>query len=174
MRIIFAYDDYSRNNLIGPLLIIIFFGIIGIENIKSFPLVIKNIFEAIKSKEKYAVGDVIEEYFLNIFLMLVCVFFIFINTSILLNGGIYLITERETDAVYTQGVIQSIEQLPQYSAPKYQTNYGTSFGVKVNINGNNYNIITTEEFEIGTNVTIKYLPKSKFVLEMYENEKSSE
>ena len=169
MRLVFLYDDYVKGNLTGPILAILFFGILIIGNLKPLLAIIKSLFEAINSHEKYAVGDIIEKYIINIVLMIFSVFFISINISPLISGGMYLFSEKETDAIYTEGKIESIEQLNQYSSPKYQTDYGTTYGIKVNISGNIYNIITIGKFEIGDSVKIKYLPKSKFILEMYTN-----
>lgn len=166
MIVSFLYDDYVRSNLTAPLFAVVFCLIMIIANIKTLFQIIKSIFEAIKSKEKYAVGDVIEKHIIAIIVMIFCVFLLSVNIAPLTSGGIHLISEKETDAVYTQGIIQSIEQLNQYSSPKYQTDYGTTFGAKVNIDGDIYNIITVEEFTVGDNVKIKYLPKSKFILEM--------
>ena len=166
MRVSFLYDDYIRSNLTAPLFAVFFCSIMIILNIKTLFLIIKSIFEAIKSRDKYAVGDVIEKHIVAIIVMILCVFLLFVNISPLTSGGIHLINEKETDAVYTKGIIQSIEQLNQYSSPKYQTDYGTTFGARVNIDGDIYNIITVEEFAVGDNVKIKYLPKSKFILEM--------
>ncbi len=112
--------------------------------------------------------------------MCVCVSISFLSMNIgrLLHGGMYLISEKETDAVKIQGQIVSIEGLDMFSFPQCKTEYGytqlragngTANGVRFTIDGVQCQASTEGVFQVGDNVTVEYLPQSRFILSIHHN-----
>lgn len=103
--------------------------------------------------------------------VLVCGFFLCMNVGRLLHGGIHLIYERESDAVEFQGNILEINELGRYSFPELESEYGhgDKNGIQILIDGVECTAIARGELAVGDNVTISYLPRSRYVLSITAN-----
>ncbi len=82
-----------------------------------------------------------------------------INIVRLSNGGFWLLFENESDSITTQGEISSIEEISTIRFPNIN-----GYGKEITIDGEQYISMHFDEFEIGDYVTIRYLPRSKYVL----------
>lgn len=157
----FSYNAYYRVNFIVPLTMAIFFFALLFSCTKS-------LFCQIACR-KLNVGR-----FVPVLIgVAICIFFLFLNIKTLAQGGIYLSFEKETDAVIVHGVIERIEECDLYDNHKYGTGDGTgvgsSFGVKIIVEGNCYNAVQSGDLQSGDDVVITYLPKSLFVLKIIKN-----
>lgn len=98
--------------------------------------------------------------------LLICTVFLSLNIGRLLHGGIYLITEREEDAVEISGTISSIENLSRFSFPELNKEYRTvqPNGAKIMVGDIPCVATSSGDFAVGDYVTVLYLPQSKYVL----------
>lgn len=98
--------------------------------------------------------------------VLICGFSLCMNVGILLHGGIYMLNEKETDAVEMQGYISDIRGLGRFAFPKLKSDYGygETNGVEFTINGVQCTAIVKGSLEVGDYVSVVYLPKSGYVL----------
>ena len=89
-----------------------------------------------------------------------------LNIGRLLHGGIYLITEREEDAVEISGTISSIENLSRFSFPELNKEYRSvqPNGAKIMVGDIPCVATSSGDFAVGDYVTVLYLPQSKYVL----------
>lgn len=101
-----------------------------------------------------------------VLLLIGCLFFLCMNVGRLIHGGIYLLKERESDAIVIQGQITEIEGLGRFAFPelKSQYGYGETNGVQVTINGIQCQMPVKGSFEVGDYVVVSYLPQSGYVL----------
>ena len=116
----------------------------------------------------------VERKFALIFFFVAFVYVVIINIIPLVRGGIYLLFEKEDDAVSISGIVEEKGELDDYSGGIY-----TRYGVNANrgrgeflvVNGRKYYMMTYGNVKIGDNVIMKVLPKSGFVLSLdYESE----
>ena len=93
-----------------------------------------------------------------------------VQIGVLYNGGIYLREEKESDAIEMQGEITSIKGLGQFSFPRMHSDYDEeeNTGYKFIINGVQCKFVAKGSLEVGDYVTVKYLPKSGYVLYIAE------
>lgn len=96
-----------------------------------------------------------------------------IKIGILYNGGIYLRDEKETDAVVMQGEITDIRGLGEFSFPRIHGDYEyeEKNGYEFTINGVQCVFVAKGSLEVGDYVTVKYLPKSGYVLYIAETDR---
>jgi len=86
------------------------------------------------------------------------------------HGGIYLLWERESDAVGMQGKITEITELSQYSLPRIECDYyedlkyGDPKGYEFTINGIQCIAPVKGSLKVGNYVSVTYLPKSGYIL----------
>ena len=86
------------------------------------------------------------------------------------HGGIYLLREKESDAVEMQGEITEITGLNCYSLPiiecDYYDNptYGDPTGYEFTINGIQCTAPVKGSLKVGNYVSVTYLPKSGYIL----------
>ncbi|MDE7253854.1 MAG: hypothetical protein K2O32_13050 [Acetatifactor sp.] len=95
--------------------------------------------------------------------------------GVLLNGGIYLRDEKETDAVEIQGEISNIRGLGSFSFPVVKGDYEHDKvnGYEFIIDGVHCKAVRKGSLEVGDYVTVKYLPKSGYVLYIAKTDKAS-
>lgn len=100
-----------------------------------------------------------------------CIFTVFVlflayrPIFLLKRGGIYLISEKETDAVKVYGIVEKTEKNNKLSSVNFD--FGNrDRGEKIYINGKEYYIMISEDVKAGDNVEIDVLPKSKFILRL--------
>lgn len=88
----------------------------------------------------------------------------------LLHGGIYLLWEKESDAVGMQGKITEITELDNYSLPRIECDYyenlkyGDPKGYEFTINSIQCTAPVKGSLKVGDYVSVTYLPKSGYVL----------
>ena len=85
----------------------------------------------------------------------------------LLNGGMYLFVEKETDAVEISGTITQIKGLDYSTLP-------TMGGARFIIDHIPCTVMRKEGFEVGDEVTVVYLPKSGYVLSIMKIEETGD
>ena len=96
--------------------------------------------------------------------------FLGIATGQLSHGGIYLLEEKETDAVKMQGYISEIKEFSDFSIPiiecDYYENmkYGDPNGYEFTINGIQCTAPVKGLLKSGDYVSVTYLPKSRYIL----------
>lgn len=78
-----------------------------------------------------------------------------------MNGGRYMLTERENDAIWCSGIVEDICS-PSMQFPRYKSSH--RYGADVVIDGKRYFIIDGGSISNGDFVSISYLPKSHFIL----------
>lgn len=156
---IYEYDIYYRQDCMIPLifggLVCAFMLKVGWKFIKNFPA--KNSIEYIKEN----IGSCI--------FFIVCLFLITINLIHLFRGGIYLLTEKEEDALIITGVIENTIEIDPLTGSKYGTENNSGNGEALIINGTKYYVMSYGDLKVGDTVSAKILPKSKFILEINRN-----
>lgn len=85
----------------------------------------------------------------------------------LANGGIYLLKEKEGDALVCTGMIESVCE-PSKRFPGFKSFH--QYGADIVIGNEQYFAVTCETFKEGDYVTIYYLPNSHFVLSIEKSE----
>ena len=154
----FELEPYWRNNFFVPCLILLFFTFwllsfawsLGSKLIKKEPIT--------------------QESVIMIFMSIGIVYGMFsfsINTF--RNGGIYLINEKEDDAITQTYIIDEISE-PSELYPYFKHNH--KFGADITMDGEIYFAVEAGDFKPGDTVTVTYLPKSKVILSIYYPEDS--
>ena len=87
-----------------------------------------------------------------------------------LKHGIYLFDEKENDKVQGSGTITEIAET--YGNNKYVHDNQNVFAAYVYIDGEQYYIMYIGDFEVGDEVVFEYLPKSKVILSIDDNNTS--
>lgn len=151
----FTYFDYLINNLMMPVFAIAF--------------ILVPLFTLITSTLKYyAKNKTFDTTHLPV-KILFCVALIallVIMSGVLRLGGLHLITERPSHAVTITGTIEDVDILSSFEGPKYSTGSEASYGVRFTVNGVQCLSMAKGDFELGDTVSITYMPKSSFVLNM--------
>lgn len=145
----FLYEDYYRTSFLIPLIIIIVVMLIVIEN----ALVLADIIH-IKTKFKIA----------NVLLSIIIATFFLLISSFSLSRSYKLPMEKDIDSMTIQSVVQDVTNMP--FAEKYFVNNKTSYSKYIKIDGVKYYCMNADNIKPGMTVDIKYLPSSKFILEM--------
>lgn len=160
---VFEYSEYRDADLIWPLLVTAF----------NLYLIVGSICAMVRSVKK--AEDIRLNMVRGITSLVLVLFLLVVGSGPLFIGGFHLIYEREDDAEVYQGTIEKIEEYPTIIAnsSKYTTEYGTTFGNRLTIDGQIYNIVTSGEFEVGDEVFIRFLPNSRYILEITEIEEYS-
>ena len=81
--------------------------------------------------------------------------------------GVHLFSEKEEDSLELAGVITDIQDT--YGLNKYRHNDHVAFASYVYIDGEKFYIMCIEDYQIGDEVVIEYLPKSKIVLSIKDS-----
>ena len=96
--------------------------------------------------------------------------FLAMFVGILANGGAAVGHEENCDAVRMEGSIEDIENLYTFSfpktSPKYSEREGEISGYRFWINGISCIAFEKGNLQVGDTVTVLYLPKSRYVLEI--------
>ena len=161
---VFSYNDYQFHCLMLPLFVIIFFSAAMIYNtVSSLKEITKN-------------GISIEDVFSILFFLIIWIFFLRVDGGCLLNGGMYLFSEKEADSCTVVGTIDEITYNDQYSFPnmaKFYKQYDREgeelshiYGCKIFVDGLSLTIPQRGELNQGDRVSVTFLPKSKYVLEI--------
>lgn len=81
-----------------------------------------------------------------------------------LSRSYSLVKEKEADAVSTQGVVQDIKGMP--FPDKYYLDGKVVWSQYIIIDDTKYYCMTANYVEIGDSIEIKYLPTSRYILEL--------
>ena len=98
-----------------------------------------------------------------------------ITIGYLLNGGMYLRDEKETYAVEIQGEISDIKGLGDLDFPVVKGDYlyEEKNGYEFTIDGVRCKGVGIGSLEVGDYVTVKYLPKSGYILYIAETDRNT-
>ena len=152
----FDYNMYYRQNCIVPLCLLVF----------SILLLVLDVIGILKNKQASTPKSiVVEVVFLFIF-----VFLIVVNLAPLIRGGIYLLSEKESDKTQISGVIEETGEIGFYTGQKYGVEQNLGSGETITIDGIKYYLVTYGDYREGDVVTLEVLPRSKFVLSIYKKE----
>lgn len=147
----FDYSQYFEACLLNPIVVSVFFLTaltpVIIQNIKNFKV-------SVNKKEVVK------------FICVLSVFILFftVNAGRLLYGGIYLTFERATDCEVLEGEIEDVQNVNNFLFPI--TDSGEA--VRFSIQGKECTAFSLGDFQVGDYVTVKYLPRSKYVLSIKE------
>ena len=152
----FEFSEYLNVDLIWPLFVMAF-------NLFVITVTVCSMVRAAK-KDELDRSMIIPG---TIGLIVICIL-LAICAGPLFNGGFHLIYEREDDAVSACGTIEKIGDYPALfgNSSKYTTEYGTTFGNRLVINGKTFQIVTSGELKVGDEVKFRYLPNSGYILEI--------
>lgn len=147
----FQYDEYFLNLFTIPIILIILgsFVVVGC----MIDLIILN---RLKFNKRFG-RDII-----------IFVFFIALLVTGILQININIIKDDKNDFIELEGVIDSINSVS--SPPRFHYNGEITMPKRIEINGKLYYIMYIEEFEVGDNVAITFLPNSYIVLSIYSSE----
>jgi len=148
---IFDFNYYLNGGLISPIIIVSLILFVLLSSVIS---VYKTIRLGIIKKSSLLKNLVIIIGFLLL---------LSINIVRLSNGGFWLLFEDETDSIITHGEISSIEEISTMRFPNIN-----GYGKEITIDDEQYISMHFDEYEIGDYVTIRYLPRSKYVLSIKE------
>lgn len=151
----FPYDQYLRTSLLFPLFMI------GLALVGLIPGLVHIIYVVLHNQTRQAVNFV--RFFSLLFLSFA---FFCVGAGRLMHGGIHLLYERESDAIFVQGETEKIDHLNMLTFPNLDCTYtdGNTHGVHITLNGVCYTAIEKGTLKIGDNVIIEYLPQSGYIL----------
>lgn len=86
----------------------------------------------------------------------------------LARHGIHLVREKEGDKIECSGIVTDIKEMSQKL--KYSFDGHTSFGSYIFIDEERYYVMYTGSLQIGDKVLFEYLPKSKIILSLEEEQ----
>ena len=159
MILSFKYSDYYANCCLFPTIICLF-NIFIILFVFS-ELITGVIYKRLKVKR-----------IIFLFYVLLMVGYLFsVNIGRLYHGGWYLFSEKENDAYVESGVIEEITENNRFTFAELSSHYKQYShtplnGVCIVIDGKFFYSVSSGEFHIGDTVRFKYLPKSKYILEI--------
>lgn len=147
---IYDYNTYYRQNCIVPLLLLLF-----ATSLFAFFLV-----QFLKYRLSHSAGVPLG----TIVGIVISLFLIIVNIIPLARGGIYLVTEKETDAIQLSGKIEQTIEIGFVGGAKYGVDNNHGYGEGIVVNGEMYYVTTYYDYEIGDDIVFWALPKSRFVL----------
>ena len=112
------------------------------------------------------------KYVVNLFIAFIGVATIYAVAPSLVNGGIALSFEDESDAVICSGMIDHIQSRSQkvnHARIENTFAYGDNSYLQdgdIYINGQWYYVLSVEGLQVGEYVEYRYLPLSKYILEI--------
>ena len=159
----FILENYKMSTCYAAILQVIIGTFFAIMSCKGIIINVSNI------KQNF-------RYFITSFISLIIMITLFVFPSVLSlsNGGIYMLIEKEEDAIVLEGEIETIVH-PSKRVPNHKYAYteeASNSGMDITINGETFFMPHTLGFEEGDKVVIAYLPKSKFILSIYHAEET--
>ena len=150
----FEYSNYLRQDCYAPLSLALF----------SLFFLICVLFSFIKKKS----FDISEIGKCVILLIIGCYLF-GINAIHLSRGGLYLLSEHESDQIQIEGLVEKTIEIGSLTGAKYRDdnpfrNHG--YGEALVIEGEKYYLTSYGDTKVGDYVRLSILPKSHFVLEL--------
>lgn len=157
----FDYELYYYQNFKWPIIIFTF------TLICSMIVLAGGFYKLFSHDSKKNIEYVGKHIVLMLFILCITIPVLIQKSNILFKKGVYLLDEKETDAVERIGVIEERIKLNVYSGYKYYNEYvDPGWGETVKIDGISYHIVTCGDFDVGDTVVISCLPKSKIILEI--------
>ena len=140
-----AYDyfEYYKVMCIAPIVFFCFSALVTLDNLLKQKNVKKNSFSI-----------------LTLMILLFVCLFPFVH-------GIHLFSEKEEDSLELAGVITDIQDT--HGLNKFRHNDHVAFASYVYIDCKKFYIMCIEDYQIGDEVVIEYLPKSKIVLSIKDS-----
>ena len=159
----FAYSVYVRTCLVLPSIALLFALYIFVGGIFCFIKLIVN--------KKL----VTKHIFIFMWGMLISIFFLWLHgRQLFLHGGIYLLSENESNAVEIQGEITELTRLDNFYFSVLKSVYSNETrGYIYTIEGVQYVAIDKGSLKTGDHVTVKYLPKSGYILYITETDRNT-
>lgn len=147
----FSYSQYLIECLILPVGIILFSLLLGCAGVLEF-----------LRSDKFDKGIIIKAGVC----LFICIFFLAINAGVLANGGIKLLADRENHTETVCGEIIAIDGMGRFQFPKMKSDYGygKTNGVCISVGEIKLKAPTCGNLKVGDNVTVTFLPNSKYVL----------
>lgn len=161
----FDYNTYYRINFELPFRSVIF----GLIVIVSTALIVVKKF---KNNHYIDLKSFILDNSKQLFVIAIALSIMLVHIPSLARGGIYLIQEKEEDAILISGKIEDFMKLSLYSSGnKYYDKNSTfqGYGECIVIDGIKYYLMYGD-LKKGDDVTVKVLPKSKLILEFTIND----
>lgn len=153
----FDYNVYYRQDCIVPLCLALFTGAVLLHCLLRLVRKLR-----ITDREKK-----IRECRFFFIALPIFAFLLSINFIHLFRGGIFLLTEKEADAVTITGMIEETAEIDPYTGSKYDTEQNSGNGEALVINGTKYYVVTYGDLETGDKVSVTVLPRSKIILEIH-------
>ncbi len=151
----FDFDTYFLNLVIVPL-IFAFFGLV---------VLLSNITKHYRNRPTQS--DIKYSWMTRRMISSIGTFIFCIILSLWI-GKFSLVLDNENKTETISGEILSIEEAEPRAKIKFEGEY--TYQKHITINGEEYYIMTIGDFEIGDNVSIVYLPHSKIILSIQEEE----
>lgn len=150
----FSYKSYWNTTLLLPSSVILFMIVLVISSSYVY---------WVKEASKQHTANRMLGY---IFVICVAVFCLVPQCKYLLNGGIYLLSEKEQNALVHNGVIERIRE-PSDRFPGFKLSH--EYGADIVIDGVQFFAVTSGDYEEGDCVAVAYLPRSHFILAIEES-----
>ncbi len=158
----FDIEQYRSANYVLPLALTVFLVLLFIPAVISL---FKHILSIIRGKSTFR-----QLFSFRLFGIIIDVLLLSVVLNPLIHGGLALRNETETDAVTSSGVIEEIQVLSVYSGQKYRLEDKTTFGARIQVDGELYTVMDAEPLSVGEHIRFVYLPKSHFVLEILDTD----
>ncbi len=155
----FDYYSYFRQNCLNPFMFCVLSTV-------AFVVSVFCVIDNMKKKRHRNVKAFLYENINSVFIMIIMIGLIFANIPPLARGGIYLLFEKEEDAIVFMGEIEDIFEITSFGGMRYDVEQNHGYGEGVVINSNKYYLMTYGNYKKGDMVSIKVLPKSKLILEI--------
>ena len=149
----FDYNVYLRQNCLVPISFLVFTGIMFVGAIVSFVKGLKT-----------------DPFLENAFYIVVMIFLIYISLthiSQLARGGLFLLTEKESDSVMITGFVEETIEIGRIGRSSYEVENNYGWGEALVIDGEKYYLMTYGDVKTGDEVKLKVLPRSHYVLELW-------
>lgn len=148
----FDYEIYYRQNCILPVIFLL--GAICVAG-SLLPHQIEN-------KDANSDYPGVARYFS----LCVLLFLIVVNLIPLARGGVFLLIEKESDAEQIIGTIEDTIEIGSIGGAKYRVNQNHGYGEAIVVDGKKYYLVNYGDFQIGDDVELEVLPRSRFVLQI--------
>ena len=151
----YDYYVYYRQNCIIPLILLIFSSILFFGQIYSL----------CKERLTYSPKDIMY----RIFFLCIALFLIIANIVPLARGGVYLLVEKENDAIQVSGTVEGTIEIDYVTGAKYRVENNNGSGEAIIVNGRKYYLTTYGDIQAGDYVVLDVLPRSGFILKIERN-----
>lgn len=148
----FDYDMYYRQNCVLPIIFLL-------GAIYMIGSLFVHWFDNNNSCSKCSTS-------VRIFSLCIFLFLLVVNVIPLARGGLFLLIEKEKDSEQIIGTIEETIEIGSLGGAKYRVEQNRGYGEAIVVDGRKYYLVTYGNFQIGDNVTLEVLPRSRFVLQI--------